>query len=149
MRRRVIVTGHQIEDRQFEVGWFAGSRQHDRAEHLHLAIDSTVISATLYEEVSKFEVIAGRIERDDQMARRFVCALPRRVLTSTPATAPTVLRALIDDTSSVPLKFTRQKFKDLEEFDEACGTNQQTNSPLERHFHLRLSLRFELAQSRK
>ena len=141
--------GHQIEDRQFEVGWFAGSRKHDRAEHLHLAIDSTVISATLYEEVSKFEVIAGRIERDDQMARRLVCALPRRVLTSTPATAPTVLRALIDDTSSVPLKFTRQNFKDLEEFDEACGTNQQPNSPLERHFHLRLSLRFELAQSRK
>ena len=76
------------------MGWFSGSRKHDRAEHLHLAIDSTVISATLYEEVSKFEVIAGRIEQDDQMARRLVCALPRMVLTSTPATAPTVLRAL-------------------------------------------------------
>ena len=83
VRRKVIVTGDQIEDRQFEVGWFAGSRKHDRAEHLHLAIDSTVISATPYEEVSKFEVIAGRIERDGQMARRFVCALPRRVLAST------------------------------------------------------------------
>ena len=34
-----------------------------------------------FEEVSKFEVIAGRVERDGHMGRRFVCALQRRSLT--------------------------------------------------------------------
>lgn len=83
VRRHVTKAGRDIEDRQFEVGWFAGGPKRNRADHLHLAIDGTVVTATPYEEVSKFEIIAGRIERDGQMARRFVSALPSRRLAST------------------------------------------------------------------
>ncbi len=45
------------------------------ASHLRIAIDGTVLSANQFHEVRKFEVIAGRVERDGQMARRFVSAL--------------------------------------------------------------------------
>jgi hypothetical protein len=46
-----------------------------------MAIDGTVLSANQFQEVRKFEVIAGRVERDGQMARRFVSALQRPSLT--------------------------------------------------------------------
>jgi hypothetical protein len=45
-----------------------------------LAIDGTVLTAAPWQDVSKFEVIAGRVERNGHMGRRFVCALPRRAL---------------------------------------------------------------------
>jgi len=37
-------------------------------------------TASWREDVSKFEVVAGRIERDGSMSRRFACATPRRTL---------------------------------------------------------------------
>ncbi|MEW9585824.1 hypothetical protein [Paraburkholderia sp. DGU8] len=39
----------------------------NRASHLRIAIDGTVLSANQFQEVRKFEVIAGRVERDGQM----------------------------------------------------------------------------------
>lgn len=42
--------------------------------------DDTLVTATPWDETSKFEFIAGRVERDGVMGRRFLCALPRRSL---------------------------------------------------------------------
>ena len=80
VRKEAIVCGEYIEDEQFRIGWSAGGRKRSGAKHLRVAIDGTVIRAVSLEEVSKFEVIAGRVERDGHMGRRFVCALPRRSL---------------------------------------------------------------------
>lgn len=80
VRKETITCGEYIEDEQFREGWFAGGRKRNGAKHLRIAIDGTVLSAVPLEEVSKFEVIAGRVERDGHMGRRFVCALPRRTL---------------------------------------------------------------------
>jgi hypothetical protein len=48
-----------------------------------VAIDGTYLTAVPTEEVTKFEVVAGRVERDGTMGRRFACALPRRSMTQT------------------------------------------------------------------
>lgn len=48
------------------------------AKSLSIAIDSTVLTAYPFEENSKIEVLAGRIEREDGKA--FACAIPRRTL---------------------------------------------------------------------
>lgn len=81
VRKETVRCGELIEDAQFHVGWFAGGRKQAGAEHLRVAIDGTVLTATPSQEVSKFEVIAGRVERDGYIGRRFVCAEPRRTLT--------------------------------------------------------------------
>jgi hypothetical protein len=81
VRHKTIEAGRYIEDRLFEAGWFAGRRKRDPARHLRVAVDSTVVRAVPTEEVTKFAVIAGRVERDGSDGRRFVCALPRRNLT--------------------------------------------------------------------
>ena len=81
VRKETITCGEYIEDQQFHEGWFAGGSKRDGVRHLRVAIDGTVLTATPFEEVSKFEVVAGRVEREGQMGRRFVCALPRRPLT--------------------------------------------------------------------
>src|SRR4029077_17957346 len=57
------------------------ARETDGAKHLRVAIDGTILNALPHQDASKFEVIAGRVERDGHMGRRFVCALPRRTLT--------------------------------------------------------------------
>jgi len=80
VRKETVHCGELIEDAQFYVGAFAGGRKQGGAEHLRVAIDGTVLTATPSQEVSKFEVIAGRVERDGHMGRRFVCAVPRRTL---------------------------------------------------------------------
>mgnify|MGYP003376861418 CR=1 FL=1 len=66
---------------QFHAGWWAGGRKRNGARHLRVAIDGTVVTANNYEEVSKFEVVAGRVERDGHMGRRFVSAMQRPTLT--------------------------------------------------------------------
>jgi len=82
VRRDTIRCGQQIEDAQFFAGWDAGKRrQRDRAERLRVAIDGTYLTATPTEGVSKFEVVAGRVEGDGGLGRRFACALPRRSMT--------------------------------------------------------------------
>lgn len=68
-------------DAQFATGWNAGAGKLSGATHLRVAIDGTVLTAAPRQEVSRFEVVAGRVERNGQMSRRFVCALPRRSLT--------------------------------------------------------------------
>ena len=80
VRKETIACGEYIEDEQFCVGWFAGGRKRGGAKHLRVAIDGTVLRAVPLEEVRKFEVVAGRVERDGHPGRRFVCALPRRTL---------------------------------------------------------------------
>ena len=82
IRRDTIACGQQIEDAQFLAGWNAGQRRLPcRAERLRVAIDGTYLTAVPTEEVTKFEVVAGRVERDGTMGRRFACALPRRSMT--------------------------------------------------------------------
>lgn len=44
-------------------------------------IDGTVLTASTCEDCRKFEVIAGRVECDGQMGRRFVSAMQRPTLT--------------------------------------------------------------------
>lgn len=80
IRRETIARGQQIEDDQFSTGWYAGGGNRHAAQHLRVAIDGTVLSAAPWQEITKFEVIAGRVECDGQMGRRFVCALPSRML---------------------------------------------------------------------
>jgi hypothetical protein len=81
VRKETIQCGEYIEDEQFREGWFAGGRARNGAKHLRVAIDGTVLTAVPLEEASKFEVIAGRVEYDGQMGRRFVSALQRPTLT--------------------------------------------------------------------
>lgn len=80
VRKETLRCGENIEDSQFQVGWFAGGRKRHGAKHLRVSIDGTVVTATPRDETSKFEVVAGRVERDGVMGRRFVCAVPRRSL---------------------------------------------------------------------
>src|SRR5438105_902541 len=51
------------------------------------------LTAAHGEEVTKFEVVAGRVERGGGMCRRFACALPRRSW---------VTEAAIDASNAVP-----------------------------------------------
>jgi hypothetical protein len=51
------------------------------AKHLHVAIDRTLLATQLREDMSKFEVISGRVKHDGHMGRRFVPALQRLTLT--------------------------------------------------------------------
>jgi hypothetical protein len=84
VRSETTSCGEHIEDEQFQIGWFALDRaggQPDLAEHLRVSIDGTVITSANKVEFSKFGVIAGRVERDGQPGRRFVCAMQRRSLT--------------------------------------------------------------------
>jgi hypothetical protein len=81
VRKETISCGQHIEDTQFHTGWCSGAPKRRRARHLRVAIDGTVLTATPFEDVSKFEVIAGRVERDGYMGRRFACALQRPTLT--------------------------------------------------------------------
>lgn len=84
VRSETTSCGELIEDELFEVGWFALDRagaRPDPAQHLRVSIDGTVIASASKVEFSKFEVIAGRIERDGQPGRRFVCAMQGRSLT--------------------------------------------------------------------
>jgi len=81
VRKDTIQCGEYVENEQFRIGWLAGGRKRNCASHLRIAIDGTVLSANQFQEVRKFEVIAGRVERDGQMARRFVSALQRPSLT--------------------------------------------------------------------
>jgi hypothetical protein len=82
IRRDALSCGQRIEDAQFVVGWYAGQRpRRRRAQHLDMALDGTYLTAVPGEEVTKFEVVAGRVERDGDMGRRFACALPRRSMT--------------------------------------------------------------------
>lgn len=80
VRREAIKIGEYIEDRQFAVGWGSSPLCEEPVKSLSIAIDSTVLTAYPYAENSKIEVIAGRIEREGRMARRFACAIPRRTL---------------------------------------------------------------------
>jgi hypothetical protein len=80
VRKETITCGEHIEDAQFSAGWNAGARKLNGAKHLRLSIDGTVLTAAPWQDVSRFEVIAGRVERNGHMGRRFVCALPRRTL---------------------------------------------------------------------
>ena len=80
VRKETITCGEQIEDTQFFVGWHAGAPKDNSAEHLRVAIDGTFLNASPWQDVSKFEVIAGRVECDGQMGRRFACAFQRRPL---------------------------------------------------------------------
>lgn len=80
VRRETIKIGEYIEDRQFALGWGSDPQCEERAKSLSMAIDSTVVTAYPFEEISKFEVLAGRIEREGKMTRRFACAIPRRSL---------------------------------------------------------------------
>ena len=84
VRSETTLCGELIEDEQFEVGWFALDRagaRPDPAQHLRVSIDGTVITSASKVEFRKFEVIAGRVERDGQPGRRFVCAMQCRSLT--------------------------------------------------------------------
>ena len=84
VRRDTLHCGQQLEDAQFLAGWYAGQRRRrSRAQRLRLAIDGTYLTAASGEEVTKFEVVAGRVERDGGMCRRFACALPRRSMART------------------------------------------------------------------
>jgi hypothetical protein len=84
VRRDTLSCGQQLEDAQFLAGWYAGQRRRrDRAAQLRVAIDGTYLTAAPGEEVTKFEVVAGRVERDGGMGQRFACALPRRSMTRT------------------------------------------------------------------
>jgi hypothetical protein len=74
IRREAVACGQPIEIDQFFTGWYAGGRKRHASQHLRVAIDGTVLSVAPWHEVSRFEVIAGRVERDGQMGRRFVCA---------------------------------------------------------------------------
>ena len=68
VRRDTLRCGQQLEDAQFLAGWYAGQRrQRGRAQQLRVAIDGTYLSAAPGEEVTKFEVVAGRVERDGGM----------------------------------------------------------------------------------
>src|SRR5437879_10759603 len=69
VRRETITCGAHIEDEQFREGWCAGGRQGNGSNHLRVAIDGTVVTAAPRESVSKFEIIAGRVERDGHMGR--------------------------------------------------------------------------------
>lgn len=55
-----------------------------------------MVSANQFQEVRKFEVIAGRVERDGQMARRFVSALQR------PSLARVLVAGALDQCGWVP-----------------------------------------------
>ena len=84
VRRDTLSCGQQLEDAQFLAGWYAGQRRRrGRAQQLRVAIDGTYLTAAPEEEVTKFEVVAGRVERDGGMGRRFACALSRRSMTRT------------------------------------------------------------------
>jgi hypothetical protein len=84
IRRDTIARSRQIDDAQFLPGWNAGERRRPcRAERLRVAVGGTYLPAVPREEVTKFEVVAGRVERDRTMGRRFACALPRRARTQT------------------------------------------------------------------
>ena len=84
VRRDTLSCGQQLEDAQFLAGWYAGQRpRRGRAPHLRVAIDGTYLTAAPGQEVTKFEVVAGRVESVNGMGRRFACALPRRVMTRT------------------------------------------------------------------
>ena len=69
VRRETIACGQKIEDDQFFIGWCAGGRKRHAAQYLRAAIDGTVLGVAPWQEVSRFEVIAGRVERDGQMGR--------------------------------------------------------------------------------
>ncbi|SOE53815.1 hypothetical protein SAMN05446635_0603 [Burkholderia sp. OK233] len=86
VRKETIRCGEYIEDEPFREGWFADDRACDGEKHLRVAIDRTVLTALPPEDVSKFEVIAARVERDGRMRHRFLCALqpPRRLGCSSP-----------------------------------------------------------------
>jgi hypothetical protein len=77
VRKDTVECGEYVETEQFRIGWLAGGRKRSGANHLRVAIDGTVLTALPLEEVRKFEVIAGRVERDGKVARRFVSALQR------------------------------------------------------------------------
>lgn len=47
---------------------------------MHIAIDSTVVTASHYETTRKFDVVAGRVVRDGKNARRFVCVVRKNTL---------------------------------------------------------------------
>jgi len=79
--RQTLKIGEHIDNVQFEAGWFAGARGHSSASRLGLAIDSTYVSGNAFEETSKIEVVAGRIERRGKMGRRFACVVMRRPFT--------------------------------------------------------------------
>jgi hypothetical protein len=81
VRRETIGAGQDIEDREMEAGWLAGTRTSRSADRLVLAIDSTVVSGNAFEETTKLEVVAGRIIRDGHCGRRFACVTMRRSLT--------------------------------------------------------------------
>jgi hypothetical protein len=68
VRKETITCGESIEDAQFATGWNAGARKRSGATHLRVAIDGTVLTAAPRQEVSKFEVVAGRVERNGQMS---------------------------------------------------------------------------------
>ncbi len=84
VRRDTLSCGQQLEDAQFIAGWYVGQTQRrGRAQRLRLAIDGTYLTAVPTEDVTKFEVVAGRVEREGGMGRRFACALSRRSMTRT------------------------------------------------------------------
>ncbi len=63
-RKETIACGEYIEEEPFRADWFAGGLKLNGAQHLRVAIDGTVLRASPLKEVCKFEVIAGRVERD-------------------------------------------------------------------------------------
>lgn len=84
IRRDTIACGQKVEDALFLTGWNAGQRRRPcRAVRLRVTIDGTYLTAVPAEEVTKFEVVAGRVERDGTMGRRFACALLWRSMAQT------------------------------------------------------------------
>ena len=82
VRKETIACGEYIENVLLQTGWTAGQKKRNGAKHLRLSIDGTYVTAVPGEDTSKIEVVAGRVERENEMGARFVCALPRRRLTS-------------------------------------------------------------------
>lgn len=85
VRRETIRSGEFVEDRLFAMGWFADGSRRRGAGLLRVALDGTVLRSSTREDVSKFKVIAGRIEDDGGMSCRFACAKP----------SPLMARALV------------------------------------------------------
>jgi hypothetical protein len=83
VRKETIVCGQHIEEEQKLIASRAGQSKPEGASHPRVAIDGTVPTAASTEAVTRFEVVAGRVERDGHVGKRFMCALARRDLTRT------------------------------------------------------------------
>lgn len=96
VRKETILCGQHVEGEQLMIGARAGRSKREGAKHLRVSIDGTVLTAASTEQVTRFEVVAGRVECDGHMGKRFVCALARRDLTRT------LVAAALDQSGWIP-----------------------------------------------